>query len=574
MDRAFGNHTLHRSSAGSTPVLVPRDVPFPGNLLDHQFGRSNSPEIGAQNPFFIGIHQDQPLEDVFSRLNLSSGVGGGSMLGDTVTGGYGFLPLSLQQIQQTNDEFQSWSFPRSGIDTFGEVGLGNHEVRASAESRDGFLGFSNPTSVIRGLSTESRKRSLGAERYASWNQSSRQFQRPELSSAVSIMPRSNQNRPLRGPVVDSCGEVDGWVSENLTSSRPASYNRGLNNHFNHQLQQYLSLNYLCLEDFRGRVVPLAMNQHGCRFLQEKLQNNVTVKEIEMIFSEVIHHVAQLMLDQFGNYVVQKLVEICNEEQRTQILLSATTNQYQLIFICLNMHGTRVMQKLLEYLTTPEQVSIAMSALWPVTVALTKDTSGHHVIQHCLKLFSCQDNMYLIKEVAENCFEIATNRSGCCVLQSCVENSQGELREQLMAEIIANALPLAEDRYGNYVVQHLMGLKIPEVITNLLKQFEGTFISLSCNKYGSNVVEKFLIESKDEQSSQIIIELLRSPNVSMLLLDPFGNFVIQSALSVSKGHIRNALVNLVRLHAPSMRSNLYGKKVLTWFDKRKLQHLYM
>lgn len=54
--------------------------------------------------------------------------------------------------------------------------------------------------------------------------------------------------------------------------------------------------------------------------------------------------------------------------------------------------TRVMQKLLEYLTTPEQVSIAMSALWPVTVALTKDTSGHHVIQHCLKLFSCQDNM--------------------------------------------------------------------------------------------------------------------------------------------------------------------------------------
>ncbi|CBI19436.3 unnamed protein product, partial [Vitis vinifera] len=149
--------------------------------------------------------------------------------------------------------------------------------------------------------------------------------------------------------------------------------------------------------------------------------------------------------------------------------------------------------------------------------------------------SCSNlvSFYLIKEVAENCFEIATNRSGCCVLQSCVENSQGELREQLMAEIIANALPLAEDRYGNYVVQHLMGLKIPEVITNLLKQFEGTFISLSCNKYGSNVVEKFLIESKDEQSSQIIIELLRSPNVSMLLLDPFGNFVIQSALSVSK-----------------------------------------
>ena len=51
-----------------------------------------------------------------------------------------------------------------------------------------------------------------------------------------------------------------------------------------------------------------------------------------------------------------------------------------------------MQKLLEHLTTPEQVSIAMSALSPITVALTMDASGHHVIEHCLRLFSFEDNM--------------------------------------------------------------------------------------------------------------------------------------------------------------------------------------
>lgn len=79
----------------------------------------------------------------------------------------------------------------------------------------------------------------------------------------------------------------------------------------------------------------------------------------------------------------------------------------------------------------------------------------------------------------------------------------------------------------------MGMKIQDVMTKLLKQFEGSFISLSCNKYGSNVVEKLLMGCNEEESSQIIIELLRNPNVSMMLLDPFGNFVIQSALSVSK-----------------------------------------
>lgn len=59
------------------------------------------------------------------------------------------------------------------------------------------------------------------------------------------------------------------------------------------------------------------------------------------------------------------------------------------------------------------------------------------------------------------------------------------------------------------------------------------MSLSCNKYGSNVVEKCLLDSGEEQSSQIIFELLTNRNISMLLLHPFGNYVIQTALSVSK-----------------------------------------
>lgn len=251
-----------------------------------------------------------------------------------MVGGYGPLPVSWQQVQPTNGNLESWSSLRSGIGGFGDVGLGSHEVRGSAESRDSFLGFPSSLSVSSEPSVESGKRSFGAERYAFWNQS----HRPEYaSSAVPIMPRSDQNRSLRGPIVDYRGQVDGLLSENLTSLRSASYNRGLHNHFNRQLQQYLSVNYFRLEDLRGRIMPLAMNQHGCKFLQENFQH-MSDEGIEMIFLEVIHHVPELILDQFGNYIVQKLVEFGNEEQRTQILLSITSNQYQLIFICLNMHG--------------------------------------------------------------------------------------------------------------------------------------------------------------------------------------------------------------------------------------------
>ena len=335
-NRGFGNPTPRRSSAGYTPVpvLIPRDEPFPWRYLDNQFRRANAPETGTQNPFLIEAHQGQPLDDVFSRLNLSSGVGGGSTAGDGISGGYGFLPVYSPEIQQTNNEFQSLGSLRNGIDALGEVGMGNYVVRASVDSRDNFLGFSNSAPVIQEPGNESGKRSFGVERNAYWNQSPRQYRSPSL---FSIMPRSNQNRLLRGPMLDSYGEVDGFVSENLSSLRAASYNRSLHNQFNHQLQQYLGMNHSCLEDWRGSIFPLAMNQHGCRFLQEKFQN-ISVEEIEIIFSEVINHVGELMLDQFGNYIVQKLVEFCNEEQRTRILLSVTKSQYQLIFICLNIHG--------------------------------------------------------------------------------------------------------------------------------------------------------------------------------------------------------------------------------------------
>lgn len=79
---------------------------------------------------------------------------------------------------------------------------------------------------------------------------------------------------------------------------------------------------------------------------------------------------------------------------------------------------------------------------------------------------------------------------------------------------------------------MLGLREPDIKANLIKQLKGEFMHIACNKYGSNVVEKFL-ESGEEHSSEIIMELVKDSNASMILLDPFGNYVIQSALAVSK-----------------------------------------
>ncbi|XP_057975081.1 pumilio homolog 12-like [Malania oleifera] len=513
---------------------------WPVSSADGGGRRLPQPGTAVQRPLLFETHSDQTLEASFARLDLSAyprgpsytlpsrhgGVNGGESVLETPALGYSIgdralLPLSLHGKRQTNGELQSSSLRDDGVGTFENTGLPDYGryplmVRSDFESWDGYVLGSIP------------------------------------------------NELLSDP--DPIGLFDGLISEERTS------NSSSNHHPGRLMAQDLGLDYLLLKDLQGQIVPLAMDQYGCRFLQTKF-DDIKDDEIEMIFSEVIDYVSILMVDPFGNYLFQRLVEVCSDEQRTRIVLSLTRNDFQLVAICLNMHGTRAVQKLLDRLTTKPQISLVMSVLSRSALSLSKDNNGHHVIKHCLERFNYEDNKHLLNEVADNSFAIATDKSGCCVLQSCIEHSQGECREHLVAEITVNALPLAEDRYGNYVVQYLLEMKIARVITNLLRQLKGSYASLSCNKYGSNVVEKCLLESRREQSEQIILELLRSPNVSMLLLDPFGNYVIQTALSVSEGFVSNALQNLVRVHYSSMRNNLYGKKVLAWFEKRKqLQYI--
>lgn len=96
-----------------------------------------------------------------------------------------------------------------------------------------------------------------------------------------------------------------------------------------------SLPNMC--DIQGYVYLMAKDQHGCRFLQMIFDQGTPVDAM-VIFNEVIAHVVELMMDPFGNYLMQKLLDVCSEEQRTQIVLVATAEPGQLIRISLNAYG--------------------------------------------------------------------------------------------------------------------------------------------------------------------------------------------------------------------------------------------
>jgi hypothetical protein len=106
----------------------------------------------------------------------------------------------------------------------------------------------------------------------------------------------------------------------------------------------------------------------------------------MIFRETYGHFPELMTDPFGNYLCQKLLEYSTDEQRTAIIESVASD---LVGISLNMHGTRAVQKMVDFLASPrqpKQIRTLIYALSMNVVALIKDLNGNHVSIPFFSLF--------------------------------------------------------------------------------------------------------------------------------------------------------------------------------------------
>ncbi|KAH8992096.1 ARM repeat-containing protein [Lactarius akahatsu] len=330
-----------------------------------------------------------------------------------------------------------------------------------------------------------------------------------------------------------------------------------------------------LEDLAGEISSLCKDQHGCRYLQKKLEEGVP-EHRDMIFRETFGHFAELMTDPFGNYLCQKLLEYSTDEQRNIICESVAQD---LVNISLNMHGTRAVQKMIDFLSTRRQtdhryhgqIHSIIVALSLHVVVLIKDLNGNHVIQKCLNKLAPEDNQFIYNAVAANCVEVATHRHGCCVLQRCIDHASDHQRIQLVNEITYNALTLVQDPYGNYVVQYILDLNDNRFSDAVIRQFIGNVCALSVQKFSSNVIEKCIRVAEHNTRKLLIEELLNRTRLEKLLRDSYGNYCVQTALDYAEPGQRALLVDGIRPVLPLIRNTPYGKRIQNKLQ-REQQHL--
>jgi len=104
--------------------------------------------------------------------------------------------------------------------------------------------------------------------------------------------------------------------------------------------------------------------------------------------------------------------------------------------------------------------------------------------------------------------------------------------QLVKEITNHSLTLVQDPFGNYVVQYVLDLPYPSLKHDLITHFYSHLTSLSTQKFSSNVIEKCLKSAATISRRGLIDELTEGETLAELLRDPYGNYVVQTALSVA------------------------------------------
>jgi len=272
---------------------------------------------------------------------------------------------------------------------------------------------------------------------------------------------------------------------------------------------------------------------------------------------VIVDVVPLAVDPFGNYLIQKLGQYGSAEQRAALVSGAAPS---LIAIALNVHGTRVVQKMVEVADTDQQLDMLIAAMAGRVMELILDMNGNHVIQRCLASLPPKRASFIYEAVRNEAVRVSTHRHGCCVLQRCLDHAVEQHREPIIAMVVHNAKTLVLDPFGNYVVQYVLELKQPELTRSIARSLQGSFAELSLQKFSSNVIEKCLHAGDGLVISIVAQEITSAKSLGHLLHDPFANYVVQTLLTVGDDEDVRTLLSKLQPHLKTLRSTLYGKRI--------------
>ena len=319
------------------------------------------------------------------------------------------------------------------------------------------------------------------------------------------------------------------------------------------------------------------DQRWSKFIQKKIDEKSS-DFLYKFYEQIKNNLFDIMVDQYGNYVIQKFVDNCDKKLISKMLkkLSQNVNSKTLYEISINNYGTRPLQKMLENLSsymTQQDINIILNLAKGNVQNLIKDINGNRVIQSIIQNIKNKEVLTPIyKEMSENITEIIKTKSGCCVFAKVLYNIIEEDLNNIVDIIITNFNQFINDEFGNISLKRIIKLNNENYNTKIFNCIKDNIIQLSCQKFSSNVIEA-CIDNTTSLKKKTIEKLIENENnIHDLILDQFGNYIVQNALQNAEQKEFDIIIEHIKENEKKLKQTQYGKIIIEKLMKNYKQYL--
>ena len=313
------------------------------------------------------------------------------------------------------------------------------------------------------------------------------------------------------------------------------------------------------------------DKYLCKQMEEKLEMNKTNKlYINNFYQEIKPSLINIIEHQYGNYLIQKLVEILifqeNKELFKSLFLVIDSRLYE---ISIHIYGTRFFQKTLEKLEnnynkieTDDLDQVFKNLINNYLYKLCVDKNGNHVYQKIIKMFPKEKNDFLFDKLYDIALEISLLEQGVTIFQTAFEYSSKEQRDKICNKIIDNIKILINDQYGNYSIQKIFSLNDEKLDERIYKYITENLFELSKLKFSSNVIDKFICNS-NIYSFSLIKDMINKDIIKDMIKHQYGNYVVQKALFITENVDKQLFMEIIKQIKPvldELKLHLIGKKI--------------
>ncbi|KAG9233129.1 putative meiotic coiled-coil protein 2 [Amylocarpus encephaloides] len=307
------------------------------------------------------------------------------------------------------------------------------------------------------------------------------------------------------------------------------------------------------------------DQQASIFLQQKLKVGTTEQKYDIV-EAIVAQAYPLMVNRFGNFLVQRCFEHGTPEQVIKIAEAIRGNTLNL---SMDAFGCHVVQKAFD--SVPEDYkAIMVHELLRRIPETVIHRYACHVWQKLFELRWTESPPQIMKYVNEALrgmwHEVALGETGSLVVQNIFENCLEEDKRPCIEEVLARIDIVAHGQFGNWCIQHICEHGAPADRSRAIDHVVRYASEYSMDQFASKVVEKCLkiggVDFLTRYLDRVCEGRLDRPRIPLIDIasDQYGNYLIQYILTHSNPQHREIVAQHIRKHMVSLRGSKFGSRV--------------